>query len=304
MCLKQTSADYHTECLKELFGVPRPPSMNLGQYSLEESISRQSEHISISGVQQKLIVDLTPAGDELVTNDRGRFILKPQTKGYRHLPENEHVSMQIGARAGVLTAANGLVAMPDGSLAYVVKRFDRTSGNPSRKFRQEDFCSLLGLDPSDKYEASAEQCAEAVSRYVTQPADSLLRLFRLFVFSYWISNVDLHLKNLSLLEGSDSNLALSPAYDLLCIRLYPQLKQGVEALSLNKKRHQLNRSDFLEFADACSLSKTRAGDTIDETLSRQKEAEQMIASCYLSREQQTEFIKWLRRKQTFLSRPK
>jgi len=45
------------------------------------------------------------------------------------------------------------------------------------KLRQEDFCSLSGRMPTQKYEASAEECAALVRMYTADADDSLRRCF-------------------------------------------------------------------------------------------------------------------------------
>ena len=99
--------------------------------------------------------------------------------------------------AGVEHPACGLLTLADGSLAYVVRRFDRPDGGG--KLRQEDFC-----------------------QYATEPAVESLKLFRQMVFCWWTGNGDMHLKNFSLLTGPDGTVRLSPAYDLLCTRVRPR----------------------------------------------------------------------------------
>lgn len=295
--------DHHAECLKDLFAFERCPVVNLSASRLGVVIAQQSGRISISGVQPKLLVELSADRARLQPDDRGRYILKPQTSGFKHLPENEHMTMRLARLVGLPVPPNGLVRVASNGLAYVVKRFDRTDEGPPRKLRQEDFCSLSGRDPLDKYESSAEECAELAKRYSGHPEESLRQLFLLFAYSYWISNGDLHLKNLSLLEGSDGLLKLSPAYDLLSTRLYPQLKQ-VEALSLNRKNEQLARSDFIAFGEHCGLDAKQAGAMLDEMLALEDEAESLLRNSALPADGKREYLNWMKKKGKLLAREK
>jgi serine/threonine-protein kinase HipA len=264
ICLEPTARGdrYHADCLEKLFGYPRCPRIDLGATSLTEAIAEQSERISISGVQPKLVVDVDDEGSTLRREDNGRYILKPAVDRYKHLPQNEHLSMTLAGLAGVAVPRCGVLELPDGAAAYVVKRFDRSDTRPPSKRRQEDFCSLLQRDPADKYKSSAEECIKVVRLYSEQVDADLQRLFLQFLFAFWMSNEDLHLKNLSLGESPKGGYALSMAYDLVCSRLYPQLSKGM-ALPLNDRTLHHRRTDFLAFAGRCGMSDKEAAKAID-----------------------------------------
>jgi serine/threonine-protein kinase HipA len=302
ICLESVrDTEYHSACLHALFGTKECPVVDLGSLSVEEAVSRQSQRISISGVQQKLLVDLSPDKASLIPNNHGRYILKPPTVGYLHLPENEHLTMRLAGLVRLPVPPNGLVRISKEDLAYVVKRFDRTDEMPPRKLRQEDFCSLSRRDPNDKYESSAEECAEIVRRFCDNDEESLSRLFLQFAFSYWTSNSDLHLKNLSLLESSSGAYKLSPAYDLLSTRLYPQLRQGTEAVSLNGKHEQWTRLDFLALGQKCGIATNQVEFRLDQMLDHQDEAKGLISRSLLSANEQKEYLKWMKQKARLLS---
>jgi serine/threonine-protein kinase HipA len=301
-CLRETTdGAYHARCLQRLFATDRCPGVDLDAKGVEKAIASQAGKISISGVQEKVMMDLTPDRLSLRAVDSGgAYILKPQERAFRHLPENEHLTMCLAELSGLIVPAIGLVALKDGSAAYIVKRFDRTDANPPGKLRQEDFCSLLRRDPEEKYEATAEDCAGVVQQFASDPEESLRRLYQLFAFSFWVSNGDLHLKNLSLLAPQKSDYRLSPAYDLLSTRLYPQLGQE-EALSLNGKKAQLTRRDFLAFGHRCGIAATEAASIIDAMLDRREAALEMVGRSLLPRDSQRLYRKWLDKKGKWLS---
>jgi len=93
---------------------------------------------------------------------------------------------------------SALVELSDGTLALVVRRFDRI--HDGGKLAMEDFCQLAELPPSGKYDGSAERRGKLVARFASEPLLDLLRLYRQFVFTWWVGNGDLHLKNLALLR--------------------------------------------------------------------------------------------------------
>lgn len=276
--------------------------VRLTRKTLAGEVADQSSRMSISGVQQKLLVDLWDDGKLLLPDIRGRYILKPQTRGYSQLPENEHLSMQLAKLAGLVVPPNGLVSIPQNGVAYVVKRFDRTAEAPPRKLRQEDFCSLSGRDPRDKYGGTAEECAEIVTKFSSETEASLRRLFLLFALSHWISNEDLHLKNLALLEDSTGRMKLSPAFDLVSTRLYANLRH-TKALSLNGKKEQLDRQDFVAFGGHCNLSPSDAEFLLDELIARQPAATELVHNSRLRGDGKRQYSSWMNKKKKALAPP-
>ena len=63
--------------------------------------------------------------------------------------------------------------------------------------------------------------------------------------------MDMHLKNWAFLSDESGCRELSPAYDLICSRLFIQDKDS--ALALNGKRSDLNRHDFEALAQTLKL---------------------------------------------------
>lgn len=242
-------SDYHPRCLRHLFGVTRVPQVDLELAKLHTVAQAMVGHSSISGTQRKISVKLTADRATLrVAIEGGEFILKPQTQAFPHLPENEHLTMRLAEDAGLEVPPFGLVHLKDGSLAYVVRRFDRAGG---RKLLVEDFCQLAGLSPKQKYEGSAELCARLVARYATEPGIESLKLLRLVAFAWWTGNGDLHLKNFSLLRHEDGSIRLSPAYDLVNTRL---LIEGDQlALPVGGNRKEVTARQWLEFAQYCQI---------------------------------------------------
>lgn len=253
ICLEDVpSGDkYHPKCLEELFGVRRAPTIDVELAKLYTIAQAMVGHTSISGVQRKISLGLTPDRATLqVAVEGGQYILKPQAQTFPNLPENEHVTMRIARAAGLEIPPCGLVNLLDGSAAYLVRRFDRVA--PNTKLLQEDFCQVGELSPKQKYEGSAELCARLVHRYASEPIVEALRLFRRIVFTWWTGNGDMHLKNFSLLRGLDGVYRLSPAYDLLCTSLVVRDEQL--ALPVAGNRRDITPRQWLEFAAHCRVT--------------------------------------------------
>ncbi|MFN8523637.1 MAG: HipA domain-containing protein [Chloroflexota bacterium] len=219
VCLRTTDdGDYHPSCARRLFRRTTPPGIDVDIARLHALASAMSTHTSISGTQRKISLGFGRDRATLRVPDiGGEYILKPETGVYPDLPANEHVTMLLAAEFGLEVPASGLVRLLDGSLGFLVRRFDRPAAGG--KLRQEDFCQLAGKYSKEKYEGTAELCVELVERYSSQPGIDAIRLLRQFVFSWWVGNGDLHLKNFSLLAGASGEHRLSPAYDLVSTRL-------------------------------------------------------------------------------------
>jgi serine/threonine-protein kinase HipA len=146
---------YHLACLQRLFGTSHVPRVAFDRDTIPARMAGAVGKFSISGVQPKAQADLSPDRTSLeLVEQGGHYLLKPDVMAYPCLPANEHVTMVLAARCGIVVPPHGLLRLTDGSLAYVVRRFDRTEDG--RKRVQEDFCSLAGLLSADKYEGSAE----------------------------------------------------------------------------------------------------------------------------------------------------
>jgi serine/threonine-protein kinase HipA len=179
----------------------------------------------------------------------------------------------------------GLIPLKDGSLAYIVRRFDRLADG--RKVRQEDFCQLSELSPKDKYDSSAERCAKLLHKYATEPLIEILKFYRLLVFTWWSGNGDMHLKNFSLLVDENGFVRLTPAYDLLCTRLV--ITDDQLALPVCGKKDNLRRNLWLEFAKYCQLSERSAARVLRQQADALPEALDLINRSFLPDEMKTSY---------------
>jgi len=184
----------------------------------------------------------------------------------------------------------GLVWLKDGSPAYLIKRFDRT--DDGHKLHVEDFCQLSEIPLKDKYQGSGEECVRILRKFASEPLVEIRKLLKVLLFSWWVSNGDQHLKNLSLLITPSGIRRLAPAYDLLCTRLVIPKDRHL-SLSIVGKKAKLTRKTWLEFAAYCGI----AGKASDRVLAEQVNALgpsiALIRNSYLSdalKEQYIEII--------------
>jgi serine/threonine-protein kinase HipA len=195
---------------------PRLTDLKDFPYSAEqqrqEAVLRAGK-ISIQGIQPKLSVVLNVTQQTFTLSDqRARYIIKPQHATYPNLPENEALTMRLAQAAGIEVPVHGLVYAQDGSLSYFVRRFDRIGYN--KKLALEDFAQLSRRTRDTKYDASMEQLASVLDRYCTFPALEKVKLLQRCLFNFLAGNEDMHLKNFSLITRN-GKVELSPAYDLL-----------------------------------------------------------------------------------------
>src|ERR1035437_8771389 len=128
-----------------------------------------------------------------------RHIVKGSSSRLPFATANEHLCMQVVAKM-LPTAKTEL--SEDGNV-LVVHRFDvDENGKPFRAL--EDFCSLLGLRPAQKYETTWERIAKAVRAHVQggNQYETFQKLTAMLLLTYALRNADCHAKNIALLYTS------------------------------------------------------------------------------------------------------
>ena len=183
-----------------------------------------------------------------------------------NLPIVEWCCLRLGRDAGFDVPAAALVDMPhDMPPALLVERFDiRTSGDDRRLLAMEDFCSVLDLPPSAKYDGTIERMAGALRPLSTDPAADLEVLFKRALFAWLVADGDMHLKNLALLKIAGprarqfGSVRFAPLYDAVTTRVFPELAGDRMAFKLAGKDDRLVRGDFLTLARTVDLPVDRA----------------------------------------------
>jgi serine/threonine-protein kinase HipA len=244
--IENSENDFHAKCSNSFFGFPQPPSLDVSLSEIESlALNILGRSVSVTGVQPKLSVDLKKNKKEparlTIVGLWGSYILKPPHKDYSQMPENEDLTMKLATSAGIKTALHSLIRLKSGELAYISKRFDRTS---KTKLHVEDFAQLLEVLTERKYSGSVEQISKGILRYSSFPGNDLINLFELVLFSFLTGNADMHLKNYSLIRDENDDIKLSPAYDLLSTKLLMPEDKEEYALTINGKKAGLKRKDF------------------------------------------------------------
>ena len=253
------------------------PARGAIEESFEQNLAKiyaRAETPRLSGVQIKAPMYLAPDGTLLPAIDLPfTHILKPAgTAGFEMLPVVEWLCLELGRAAGFNVPDVALTAMPDGMApALIVERFDiRRGPEDRRRLALEDFCSVLDLPASAKYDATIERMARGLRPLSTDPTADLEILFRRAVFAWLIADGDMHLKNLALLKIAEANaksftsVRFAPLYDAVTTRVFPGLAGDRMALKLNGKDDRLTRGDFLTLARTIGVPQAVAEAAIAE----------------------------------------
>src|ERR1700754_1152077 len=281
-----------------------PPGKNT---ELNREYNEKRKLISISGVQEKYSLR-QEKNNLILTDTSGTHILKPvpseRLDRVVDLPANEHVSMQIAKQVfGIRTADCGMIFFDDGSPAYLTRRFDYKPDG-SGKYQVEDFATLMGKTPEReginfKYNASYLDIANLIRKYAAAAPVVLLDFFRLLVVNYLIANGDAHLKNFSLMETSQGDFVLSPAYALLCTALHPDdhylglhgcLYEGDYDEKTYYDAGMYTGTSFLVFAEKAGMPPVLAAQVIDDVVRKTPEAIALLQRSFLSQETQNKYI--------------
>ena len=267
------NSGWHKTCIKKFFTTTVIPEIEITDSVLEE-LAKESTNkgYTIPGVQKKLSLHLSKEVYPRLTvvNYPTGYILKPQVKEFRALPEAEHIVMSMADKAKIRTVPHALVKSKD-SYAYITKRIDRVFSKDSnvKLIAMEDFCQLDLRLTQDKYKGSCERCGNIIKKYSSRSGLDMTELFYRLVFSFIVGNSDMHLKNFSLIESESGSgeYHLSPAYDLLPVNVIMPEDKEEFALPINGKKRNIHRKDFLIFAAGCGIAKLAAEKMIEQLIS-------------------------------------
>lgn len=164
--------------------------------------------------------------------------------------ELEWLTMELLREFGMPVAKVEIGHFED-QTALIVERFDRRLDHTRRwwwRIPQEDFCQVLGVPPSRKYEAEGGPGIKAILEVLRGSSNAVVdrqTFFKSQVLYWVLAATDGHAKNFSLVIEAGGNYHLAPLYDVISI--YPFLGHGTSKLSpqdatlamavLGKNRH-------------------------------------------------------------------
>jgi serine/threonine-protein kinase HipA len=250
--------DYHPECIRAFYGTKYAPAL---PYRLDEmeKLAKEAVELSVTvpGVQPKLSMGWIKTVLQDGHNGRltimdaleGLYILKPQNAKYKQMPENEHLSMKLAELFRINTVPSNLIRLASGELCYITKRIDRKKDNS--KIHMIDFLQILELE--GKYLGTMEIVGKTIGDLSVNTLMDKLHFFELALYNFLIGNNDMHLKNFSMWL-SDIGWVLSPAYDLLNVKIILPNDPDDTALLLGGKKNNFIKGNFDEFGKVLKLN--------------------------------------------------
>lgn len=302
-CGKEISSDdsaeleklWHKKCIRSFFGTKQIPEISISREQLELLATETvSKGFTVAGVQKKLSLHLSEDAETRLTvvGYPAGFILKPQTEEFFHLPEMEWTVMHLAKKAGIKTVPHALVRLSEG-YAYITKRIDRIITRAKTElFSMEDFCQLSERLTEEKYKSSYERCAKVIMTHSSKVGLDLAELFYRLVFCFVTGNSDMHLKNFSLIETvpKSRKFVLSAAYDLLPVKIAMPEDSEDFALTMNGKKSNIKKIDFMTFASSCKIPEKAAEKMIKKIISLKDEFILFINKSYLSDDEKKDLI--------------
>jgi len=285
--------DYHPKCIKAFYGSSSAPTF---PYRLDEmeKLAKESILLSVSvpGVQPKLSLGwIKNAIDDghkgrltIMDAFEGQYILKPQNSKYSQMPENEHLSMRLAELFSINVVPSNLIRLASGELCYITKRIDRKNGKS--KIHMIDFLQILELD--GKYLGTMETLGKTIGELSNNTLLDKLRFFELTLFNFIIGNNDMHLKNFSMFH-SDMGWVLSPAYDLLNVKIIFPQDQEDTALLLGGKKKNFDKKYFDRFGAVLKLNEKQIAAVYKKLIKWLPKALELIDVSFMNEQNRTQY---------------
>jgi serine/threonine-protein kinase HipA len=277
--------DFHPQCSLEFFGTKETPRLPYNMDEMSELAKIVIERsVAVPGVQAKLSLSLVEAAKN-DTDGRltvvgvlgGNYILKPPSKDFPEMPQNEHLTMRIAKALGIQVVPSTLIRLKSGELAYLTKRIDRK--DDGSKIHMLDMFQIT--EAFDKYKSSMEKVGKAIGNYSSNTLLDKLFFYELSLFSFLIGNNDMHLKNFSMIQ-TDLGWLLAPAYDLLNVVILNPHDTEELALTLEGRKSKFSRTHFEDFGKGLGLTPIQINRVFARLLKNKPKAMAWIDDSFLS----------------------
>lgn len=144
---------------------------------------------------------------------------------------------------------------------FIIERYDRYVDDNQNLWRilQEDFCQLLMLEPTMKYQNSGgpslESCAQKIREHSSDSLADIEQLLKWVAFNVLVGNADAHGKNLSMVWRSEG-IRLAPFYDILSTTVYGEDHDTEFAMSIGREydTKKLTRDNWMQLAEYLDVS--------------------------------------------------
>ena len=220
----------------------------------------------------------------------GKWYLPMGEAPSTHIVKQSHVRLKnivLNEQLCILAAKNLGIDVPesfiinkganDDELLFATKRYDRTfsdkkyiNGLPCPlRLHQEDFAQALSILSSEKYEKKPsgymKRMFELIRNQSSDPIEDQRSLLRSIIFNFLIGNTDCHVKNYSLLYGTDlRSKRLAPIYDLVATRVYKTTSEMSFYIGGELNIERIDRTNFIKVADETGISGRMVLNTFDE----------------------------------------
>jgi len=226
----------------------------------EHLLNKHGLRSGLSGAQPKVLVPIETSlphiWEQRATIRTPSTIVKAAGAEFPGVCLNEYFCLSVAKKAG-LTVPDFWLS--DDAERLVIDRFDRTE--TQRPLGFEDMAVVFGVTAAKKYQGSYESIMRATAIYC-QDAEATATMFERIAVSCILRDGDAHLKNFGLLYNDPSaNIAPSPAYDIVCTYIYPDLDREM-ALKMNKTRSFPSDASLIKFAGSFGVTRTQATESI------------------------------------------
>ena len=210
---------------------------------------------SLGGSQLKFSM-IERGGRFLLEEGDEEWIVKPPHPVHSNVPQNEYTMMRLAAAAGIQTpevklvnidavdpgGIKGLSILSRETLAYAIKRYDRTAVG---RVHVEDFAQVFNVYADQEYKATNY---DTVGRLIFDLFPNrflqLAEFVRRLVVNILIGNGDAHLKNWSVIYADKVSPQLAPAYDLVSTIHYVHNDSLALNLAGEKRFDAIDESHF------------------------------------------------------------
>ena len=293
--LGEGQVDFHPGCARKFFGSAIAPVFPYTRDNMSE-LARQviRASVSVTGVQAKMSLDVNRGGKNepakfTIVGLWGKYIFKPQSAKYPHLPELEDLTMKMAEVAHIRTARHTLIRLADGELGYLTLRMDR--GKKNEKISMLDMCQLTNRLTEHKYYGTYQQLAETIKKYSSAPMLDVQRFWELVLFSWMTGNSDMHCKNFSLIDTGNGEYVLSPAYDLLAVLLADpaDTEEMAMSFSVGGKKSGFNRNTFMTAFVESGISVSRSEKMIEQMKTHLPKWKELISQSFLPEKMKADY---------------
>ena len=305
--LAEGQVDFHPSCARKFFGsgiAPLLPYTRNNMSELAKQVIRASA--SVTGVQAKMSLDINRGGKNepskfTIVGLWGKYIFKPQSSKYPHLPELEDLTMKMAEVAHIRTARHTLIRLADGELGYLTLRMDR--GKKGEKISMLDMCQLTNRLTEHKYYGTYQQLAESIKKYSAAPMLDVQRFWEIVLFSWMTGNSDMHCKNFSLIDIGRGEYVLSPAYDLLAVLLAdPADTEMAMSFSVGGDKSGFDRNTFMSAFTQSGISDVLAEKMIERMIANLPQWKELISQSFLPEKMKTDYCTLLDKREKTLNK--